>query len=163
MVQRITSVIKEYQDRLREMHYVPKTSFGRDSLRYSGEANKLFLTFLFSDHAIGLQFLKDVGLIRSEVQCNLCGRDMTWHADTSAVDGFRWRCRRMVAGNRCSGSRSIRHGSWFQRSKLTLQEVLFLTYDILSREPAHKIQHEHHFADHMISDWRMFCRETLLE
>jgi hypothetical protein len=57
MVQRITAVIMEYQDRLREMPYVTKTSFGRDSLGYSDEANKLFLTFLFSNHAIDVQVL----------------------------------------------------------------------------------------------------------
>jgi hypothetical protein len=54
MVHRITSVIKEYQDRLREMPYVPKTSFERESLGFCGEANKLFLTFLLSNQAIGL-------------------------------------------------------------------------------------------------------------
>ena len=99
MAQRIPYVIKKYQDRLREMPYVPITSFGRDSLGYSGEANKLSLTFLFSNHDIRLQLLKDVGLIRSKVQCNSCCRDMTWYADPSAIDGFRWRCRRMVAGS----------------------------------------------------------------
>jgi len=77
MVQRITRIIKDYQEGLREMPYVPRTSFRRDSLGYCGDANKLFLAFLFSDHTIGLQFLKDVGLIRSKVQCNSCGRDMT--------------------------------------------------------------------------------------
>jgi hypothetical protein len=67
MVQSMTTVIKKYQDELREMPNVPKTSFERESLGFCGEANKLFLTFLFSNHAIGLQFLKDVGLIRSGV------------------------------------------------------------------------------------------------
>jgi len=43
------------------MPNVPKTSYGRDSLGYGGDANKLFLTFLFSDHAIGIQFITDVG------------------------------------------------------------------------------------------------------
>jgi hypothetical protein len=57
MVQRITTVIKENQDKLREMPYVPKTSFERVSLEFCGETNKLFLTFLYSYHAIGLQFL----------------------------------------------------------------------------------------------------------
>jgi len=65
------------------MPYVPKTYFQRDSLGFSGDANKLFLTFLFSDHAIGLQFLKEVGLIRSNMQCNSCGLDMTSYADHS--------------------------------------------------------------------------------
>ena len=60
MVQRITRIIKDYQERLREMPYVPQTSFRRDSLGYCGDTNKHFLTFLFSDHAIGLQFLRSV-------------------------------------------------------------------------------------------------------
>jgi hypothetical protein len=33
---------------------------------------------------------------------------------------------------------------------------------ILRREPANEIQHEHHFSDHTITNWGMFCRETLL-
>ena len=86
MVQRITNIIKDYQDRVRELPYVPATSFGRDSLGYPGDANKLFLTFLFCDRSMCIQFLKDVGLIRSKVQCNSCGRDMTWYADPSKLD-----------------------------------------------------------------------------
>jgi len=68
MVHRITTVTKIYQNRLCEMPYVPKTSFVRDSLGYRGEAIKHFLTFLFSTHAIGLQFLKDMWL-----RCNVTG------------------------------------------------------------------------------------------
>jgi len=40
MVQRISGIIKGYQERLREMPYVPQTSFRRDSLGFSGEVNK---------------------------------------------------------------------------------------------------------------------------
>ena len=61
------------------MPYVPRTSYGRDSLGYRGDANKLFLTFLFCDRNIGIQFRKDVGLIRSKMLCNACGRDMTYY------------------------------------------------------------------------------------
>ena len=75
MVHHISNVIKAYQDKLREMPYVPKTSYQRDSMGYCGDANKTFLTFLFSNSSIGIQFLKDAGLIRSKVQCNSCGRD----------------------------------------------------------------------------------------
>ena len=60
MVDEIKSVISTYQRRLMEMPYVPKTSYGRASLGDDGEANKLFLTFLFSDTDLGIQFLKDV-------------------------------------------------------------------------------------------------------
>jgi hypothetical protein len=76
-VDEIKSVISTYQRRLMEMPYVPSTSYGRASLGDDGEANKLFLTFLFSDTDLGIQFLKDVGLLRSKVPCNTRGRDMT--------------------------------------------------------------------------------------
>jgi hypothetical protein len=81
MVDEINSVISSYQRRLMEMLYVPRTSYGRASLGDDGEANKLFLTFLFSDTDFGIQFLKDVGFLHSKVPCKTCGRDMTWCAE----------------------------------------------------------------------------------
>lgn len=66
MVHHITNIIKEYRDELHEMSYVPKISYQRDSLGYCSDANKSFPTFLFSDQATGILFLKDVGLIRSK-------------------------------------------------------------------------------------------------
>jgi hypothetical protein len=93
----IKSVISTYQRRLMEMPYVPKTSYGRASLGDDGQANKLVFTFLFSDMDTGIQFLKDVALLRSKVPCNTCGRDMTWCDEPKPKDGFRWRCRRTAA------------------------------------------------------------------
>jgi hypothetical protein len=75
MVHHISNVIKEYQNKLREMPFVPKTLYQRDSLGYCGDANKNFLTFLFNNSAIGIQFLKDARLIRSKLHCNSCFRD----------------------------------------------------------------------------------------
>ena len=42
----------------------------------NGSVNMAFLTFLFSDKDLGIQFLKGAGLIRIKVPCNTCGRDM---------------------------------------------------------------------------------------
>jgi hypothetical protein len=114
MVDEIKSVISTFQRRLMEMLCVPKTSYRRAWLGDDGEANKVFLTFLFSDTDLGIQFLKDVGLLRSKVPCNTCGRDMTWCAEPKPKDGFRLRCRR--ASVVCSETKSIRHGSWFKQS-----------------------------------------------
>jgi len=58
MVQQITHIIKEYQARLREMPYIPKTPYRRDSLGYCDDANELFLAFLFSAHAIRIRFIR---------------------------------------------------------------------------------------------------------
>jgi len=162
MVEHIQKTISEYQQRIMEVPYVPKRSYGRSAIGINGVVNMVFLTFLFSDKDLGIQFLKDVGLICSKVPCNTCGRDMTWCAFPKTTYGFRWRCRGKVAEAKCSQSKAIRHGSWFQGSKLTFHEVLYLTYDIVRREPAHLIQQEYGFSSKTIADWGMFCRETML-
>jgi hypothetical protein len=118
---------------------VRKRSYGHSAVGINGSVNIVFLAFLFSDLQLGIQFLKDVGLLPSKVSCDTCGGDMAWYADSSNRDGFRWRCRRKVAGTKCSLSKAIRHGSWFQQSNLTFQEVLYLTFDIVRRVPAHLI------------------------
>ena len=53
----IDNMIKVYQDRVREVPLILITSFRPDYLGYAGDANKLFLTFLFSDRNFGLQLL----------------------------------------------------------------------------------------------------------
>jgi hypothetical protein len=139
MVQRIQEIVAKYEDRLREMQSVLRLSYGRRLVRTGGAPNRMFLTCLFCHHELAIQFLKDVGLIQSKVQCNTCERDVTWSADPSRCDRFRWRCRRSVAGVKCRVSTSIRHGSWFQLSNLALTEIMVITYDILCRESAHQI------------------------
>jgi hypothetical protein len=52
-----------------EMSYVPKTLYRHTSLGDDGDAKNLFLTFLFGDTGLGIQFLKDVRLLRSKVPC----------------------------------------------------------------------------------------------
>jgi hypothetical protein len=137
-----------YEERVRSLPFVPRLSQGRRILRLDGGPSWLFLTYLFTDHSVAIEFLKEIGLLRKTMQCNYCGRDMTWSVRSDVTDGFVWRCRRMVAG--CT---SIRHGSWFQLSKLTLQEIMLLTYDIVCREPANQIQHEYCFSSHTVGDW----------
>ena len=39
---------------------------------------------------------------------------------------------------------------------------MLLTYDIVHHEPAHQIQNEYSFGGHTVTDWGMFCRETML-
>ena len=50
-----------------EMPFIPRTSFGRAKVGDDGNGNKIFLTYLFIAIDLGIQFLKDVGLIRSKV------------------------------------------------------------------------------------------------
>jgi len=130
MVQNVIHITSEYEERLRRCQYVPRMSFGRRMLRDDGAPNRFFLMYLFCDESMAIQYLKDIGLLRSKMQCNTCGRDMTWSAHPCQFDGFRWRCQKRVAGVKCNQSASIRLGSWFQQSNLTLREILLITYDI---------------------------------
>jgi hypothetical protein len=137
------------------------SSFGRASLGDDGDANKLFLTYLFIDKDLGIQVLKDVRLVRSKVTCNTCGRDMKWCADPKRKDGLRWRCRRRNVVV-CSESKSVKHGSWFQHSNLTFQEVMFLTYDIVHREHALRTIRDHRVRSTTLSDGPVLQRDHAL-
>ena len=68
----VTPVIETYQRCLNSKPHFPSTTFGRATLGASGVTNKLFLAFLFSNPDVGVQFLKDVGLIRSSMVCCEC-------------------------------------------------------------------------------------------
>ena len=73
MVQQMCEVVKDYEERLQGMPFVLETSYGSKMLREDDGPNKVFLTFLFCDHDMAIQFLKDMGLLPSTVQCNTCG------------------------------------------------------------------------------------------
>ena len=125
-----------------------------------GAVNRRFLRHLFLDFNIAIQFLKDTGLIRSQMTCETCGLDMTWSAIPQCRDRFWWRCRRRAA-TVCSETQSIKYGSWFHHSCLTFQEVLFLTYEIVHNVPAKRILHEYGHGSATVTDWRQFVREAM--
>jgi len=102
MVQNVIHVTYQYDERLRRCQNVPKLSYGRQMLTEDGAPNRFFLMYLFCNELMAIQYLKDIGLLRSKMQCNTCGRDMAWSADSSKVDGYRWRCRKRVAGVVCN-------------------------------------------------------------
>lgn len=77
MVENIKEFIPQYQHRIVEMSCVPKRSYRHSAVGINGCVSMVFLMFLFSDKDLGIQFLKDVGLIRSKVLCNTCGCDIT--------------------------------------------------------------------------------------
>jgi len=162
IVAQMQEIIAKYEERVRSMENVPGCSYGRRMLRSDGGPNRSFFFYLFADKAMAIEFLKEIGLLRRTMQCDSCGQDMTWSVRSKLNDGYIWRCRRRVAGAACDRDTSIRHGSWFQLSNLTLHEIMLLTYDIVCREPAHQIQNEYCFSAHTLADWGMFCRETML-
>jgi hypothetical protein len=142
--------------------YIPSTTYERATLGASGVPNKLFIAFLFSDHDVGVQFWKDVGLITSNVVCCKCGSQVSWSVEARVKDGCRWPCRSAVCPSAFRASVSIRHGTWFQQINLNFMAVLLRTYDIVRRVPAHAIQQEHQFGSATITEWVKLCTEVML-
>ena len=62
-------------------------------------------------------------------------------------------CRKMVSGNQCNTEMSIRHNSWFSKSKLKLFEVLLTTYEILRGTKTGRIAEEYGFSSTTLADW----------
>ena len=89
MVAEILKVVKEYEQRLRRMPCTPSLSYRSPMLAEDGGPNAMFFTCLFCDEAMALEFLQDVGLLRSK-ECNTCGGNMTWSVDKKVSDGYRW-------------------------------------------------------------------------
>jgi len=113
----VTSVIQTYvyERCLNSKLYVCSTTFGHATFGANGVPDKLFLAFLFSDPNVEVQFLKDVGLIRSSMVSCKCGSQISWYVDTNRKDGNQLPCRRITFA-----SASFRHGSWFQQ-KISLK------------------------------------------
>ena len=74
MAAHILQVATEYEGRLQRLPYVPRFSYERGLVCDDGAPNRLFYNSLFCDQAMAIQFMKEIGLLRSKVQCNTCGR-----------------------------------------------------------------------------------------
>ena len=81
--------------------------------------------------------------------------------DTSyKSDGKVWRC----SNRTCNAKVSIRKGSWFEGSHLTLEQVLKLTYLwVWKSSEAFTMRECRIGGEHTIVDWYMFCREVCVQ
>ena len=60
-------VVTEYEQRLLRMQHVQQSSYGRAMLCDDGVPNRLFLTYLFTDQDVAIDFLQGVGLQTCDV------------------------------------------------------------------------------------------------
>jgi len=77
------------------------------TLGANGVANKLFLTFLFSDPDVSVIFLKDVGQNWSSMVCYKRRSQLSWCCDTNRKDGYRWQCQIITLFLRASLPRQL--------------------------------------------------------
>ena len=109
----------------------------------------------------------DEGLMAKEGSCPMCAGEMSLTRCEDQSDGLKWECRQQVNCKRHEAEVSIRKGSWFEKSKMTLEEILKLTYWWCQDLYQAQIKHEGGLAESAGVDWSSFCRKvcriTLLE
>jgi hypothetical protein len=60
MVQEVTDIIMCYEERVRSLPFVPRLSHVRKMLSSDGDPIRLFLTYLFNDHSMAIEFNSSV-------------------------------------------------------------------------------------------------------
>lgn len=109
-----------------------------------------------------IRWCEDHHLLPSEVACSRCyGR--TYLTPASNGDGYVWRCRRKG----CQARVSIRNGTIFEYSKLTLPKVLQLIYWWAKDMPVTRAAEEVGVSEGTAIEWflrfRELCASYLLE
>ena len=99
-------------------------------------------------------------LICNSRLCLQCDSQMRLVECSDRSDGCKWECRRQVNGKRHKVEFSIRKGSWFEGSNLTLEEILKLTYWWCRDVQQETMRFEVDVSGNTVVDWDSFCREV---
>ena len=112
------------------------------------------------DKEMFINWLMDEGLIAKERLCPICNEWMTLTRCKDRSDLLKWECRKQEKRKRHKAEISIRKGSWFEKSKMTLEENVKLTYWWGQELHQSQIKHELGLAESTGIDWDRFCREV---
>lgn len=156
----INSVVSKFQDLLTsDMSFT--FSGGKRILGRKGIPNRLFCVMLCQNKKHFVDFLKEAGLILSELLCEKCKVPMSFSAKISHNDGFNWICRNKCDNKICGSTKTIRQHSWFYSSKLKMEEIFLLTYEFVKGTETKEILMEYDFSCSTLSGWRMFVNDLI--
>lgn len=92
-------------------------------------------------------------LVKNSCSCAISNMPATLAAYAQGQDGVRWSCRN------CNFRQTVRAGSFFEASKLSLVQITLLTYYWSSDVPQTFTMHETNTSKKTVIDWCNFCRE----
>lgn len=112
------------------------------------------IILLFVEQFEGISWLAS-WLLKNSMVCGRCQNNCRLVKYQQNVDGYRWRCRP------CNFTKSIRSGSFFERSHLSLKLILRLIYRWCDDYPGTKIAKELEInRATTVTDWMNFCRDV---
>ena len=108
-----------------------------------------------------ITFLMEHGLISKQRPCMLCGGNMRTKKDGNQ---WFWICTRRVNGVKCNrGKKSIRHGTIFENSKLSIQTILTLMWHYVHHMSEKQCAEYTNISDKnntSVVKWYKFCRQV---
>ena len=107
-----------------------------------------------------MEWLIVEGLLAKSVFCPQCNKEMKLVTCNDRWDGLKWECRIQTSGKWHKTETSIRKGSWFSQSNMTLEETLKCMYWWCQDLEQSQIMHELGLVHGTGVDWDRFCREV---
>ncbi|GBN17481.1 hypothetical protein AVEN_112070-1 [Araneus ventricosus] len=109
-----------------------------------------------------IDWCMSMNIITKEYACPTCGEKMVLCERNDISDGYHWVCRKLGM-NAHHVRRSVRKGSWFDESKLSMPEVLMITYLWAKKTSNEWIVNELSVSEPTVADWKSFCREVCVD
>uniref|UniRef100_A0A6B0V1L8 Putative transposase-like protein n=1 Tax=Ixodes ricinus TaxID=34613 RepID=A0A6B0V1L8_IXORI len=112
-----------------------------------------------------------MGLLLGSRACPECEAAMTLQARARSADGYSWRCavwmtrevpKRKPVKVQCRGEVSVRSGSFFEGSHLTLLQLMRVICLWCRNLPCAVIRWGTGVAGGTMTDWASFCREVVV-
>jgi hypothetical protein len=119
-----------------------------------------FFEFLreYGDSENIIEKLRQQGLLAQDHKCPSCNEYMVC-TSANNIDGLRFRCRKRS----CEKEKSIRVGSFFEGSKLSLSKCMLFLHLWAKGYSEKLILEDFDFSKVTIVDWSRFCRELCVE
>ncbi|GFT90714.1 mitotic-spindle organizing protein 2A [Trichonephila clavipes] len=109
-----------------------------------------------------LEWCMHENLISSRYECPKCGKNMVMRERKGTIDGYEWRCRMKGGENPHDVCKSIRKGTWFSKSHLSVCDILILTHHFFGKSMNEFAVKDARVNKNTVVDWYMFCREVCM-
>ncbi|GIY92642.1 putative isxo2-like transposase domain protein [Caerostris extrusa] len=103
-----------------------------------------------------IEFCQELKLIASSVMC-YCGEPMAFAPRMERSDGYQWRCKKRKLHNI---KFSIRAGTWFGKSKISIREILWICYMWVYEYSISSMLHECEHTKQTLVEWCSNCQNA---
>lgn len=110
-----------------------------------------------------LQWFQELGLIAREFSCNTpnCSSPTTL-APSTCIDGYQWVCS--SRSKKHSFKRSVRKGTWFEGSRLAMEEIILMIYFWIHEFMQSQVRQELNITNsESVVAYFNYCREVAVD